>query len=60
MENLDVSRGLFIVTTEIGTRYVASGPDPANPAATRPAKAVPRTETVDEETESLPLELFGA
>ncbi len=57
MENLDVSRGLFIVSTEIGTRFVTSGPDPANTTAPRPAKAAPRTDDRSEESEGLPLEL---
>ncbi len=60
MENLDVSRGLFIVSTEIGTRFVASGPDPASPAAARPAKVAPRPDDRNEESEGLPLELSRA
>ena len=42
MENVDVSRGLFILSTEIGTRYVVSGPVPASPAGARPPKSAPR------------------
>jgi hypothetical protein len=60
MENLDVSRGLFIVSTEIGTRFVSSGPDPASTNAPRPARVAPGPDDRSEESEGLPLEMSRA
>jgi hypothetical protein len=56
MENPEGSRGLFIVSTEIGKRYVAGGPDQASGLGTRPAKASQRTIHL-EATENPSLEL---